>query len=99
MKRVAGRFYHNLGSTSAYVSDAQITKSAIINMENCVPLFAYGDKATRGLRLRELPSLNVCQNLKPHHYPILDVKYAHTQGTGVLGCLSEDKLQLFAAEV
>lgn len=76
-----------------------MVKSAIIEMENCYPLLAYADGVTNGLRLRELPSLTVNQNLKPHHYPILDVKYAHNQGIGVLGCASEDKLQLFSAKI
>ncbi|KAG8651106.1 E3 ubiquitin-protein ligase RFWD3 isoform X3 [Manihot esculenta] len=99
VKRVAGSFYSKLGSTSAHLSDVQMVKSAIIEMENCYPLLAYADGVTNGLRLRELPSLTVNQNLKPHHYPILDVKYAHNQGIGVLGCASEDKLQLFSAKI
>jgi len=76
-----------------------MARTAIINMQNCFPLFAYGDEATRGLRLKELPSFNVTQNLKPHHHPILDVKYAHNQDTGILGSVSEDKLQLFSTEL
>ncbi|XP_015581127.1 E3 ubiquitin-protein ligase RFWD3 isoform X2 [Ricinus communis] len=99
VKRVAGGFYHNLGSTPAYLNDAHMENSAIINMENCFPLLAYADGVTHGLRLRELPSLTVSQNLKPHHHPILDVKCAHTRGTGVLGCVSEDKLQLFSLKI
>ncbi|CAK7325406.1 unnamed protein product [Dovyalis caffra] len=98
VKRIADSHYRNLGSTSAYLSNGQMTRTAIINMQNCFPLFAYGDETTRGLRLKELPSFNVTQNLKPHHHPILDVKYAHNQDMGILGCVSEDKLQLFSAE-
>ncbi|KAL3579375.1 hypothetical protein D5086_020879 [Populus alba] len=99
VKRIADSHYRNLGSTSAYLSNGQMARTAIINMQNCFPLFAYGDEATRGLRLKELPSFNVTQNLKPHHHPILDVKYAHNQDTGILGSVSEDKLQLFSAEL
>lgn len=76
-----------------------MARTAIINMQNCSPLFAFGDEATRGLRLKELPSFNVTQNLKPHHHPILYVKYAHGQDAGILGSVSEDKLQLFSAEL
>ncbi|KAH8497351.1 hypothetical protein H0E87_019864 [Populus deltoides] len=99
VKRIADSHYRNLGSTSAYLSNGQMARTAIINMQNCFPLFAYGDEATRGLRLKELPSFNVTQNLKPHHHPILDVKYAHNQDTGILGSVSEDKLQLFSTEL
>ncbi|KAF2295623.1 hypothetical protein GH714_033335 [Hevea brasiliensis] len=99
VKRVADSFYHKLGSTSAHLSYVQMVKSAIVNMENCCPLLAYADGVTHGLRLRELPSLTVNQNLKPHHHTILDVKYAHTQGIGMLGCASEDKFQLFSAKM
>ncbi|XP_011024368.1 PREDICTED: E3 ubiquitin-protein ligase RFWD3-like isoform X2 [Populus euphratica] len=99
VKRISDSHYRNLGSTSAYLSNGHMARTAIINMQNCFPLFAYGDEATRGLRLKELPSFNVTQNLKPHHHPILDVKYAHNQDTGILGSVSEDKLQLFSADL
>ncbi|KAJ6670085.1 E3 UBIQUITIN-PROTEIN LIGASE [Salix koriyanagi] len=99
VKIIADSHYRNLGSTSAYLSNGQMARTAIINMQNCSPLFAYGDEATRGLRLKELPSFNVTQNLKPHHHPILDVKYAHDQDAGILGPVGEDKLQLFSAEL
>ena len=84
VKRVAGNFYNKLGSMSTNVSYVQMTKSTIINIENCHPIFAYGDEVTHGLSLRALPTLTVSQNLKPHHLPILDVKYAHSQGLGLL---------------
>ncbi|KAM4094333.1 hypothetical protein ACB094_06G187700 [Castanea mollissima] len=96
VKRVAGNFYNKLVSTSTNVSYVQMTKSTIINIENCYPIFAYGDEVTHGLRLRALPNLSDSQNLKPHQLPILDVKYAHSQGSGLLGCISKDKLQLFS---
>ncbi|XP_057979214.1 uncharacterized protein LOC131165423 isoform X2 [Malania oleifera] len=99
LKRVAGSFYHKLGSAPACVGDVQMTKSTIINVENRYPLFAYGDELTHGLRLAELPSLNVTQNLKPHQHPILDVKYAHYGVSGLLGCISKDKLQLFSRKI
>ncbi|KAK4578692.1 hypothetical protein RGQ29_028686 [Quercus rubra] len=96
VKRVAGNFYNKLGSMSTNVSYVQMTKSTIINIENCYPIFAYGDEVTHGLRLRALPNLSDSQNLKPHQLPILDVKYAHSQGSGLLGCISKEKLQLFS---
>lgn len=82
-----------------HLSDFHLTKSAMVDIPNCYPLFAYGDEVTRGLKLRELPSLKMSQNFEPHQHPILDVKYARSQGKGLLGCVSEDKLQLFSGEV
>ncbi|XP_034202672.1 E3 ubiquitin-protein ligase RFWD3-like isoform X2 [Prunus dulcis] len=99
IKRVAGCFYHKIGSVPVHLSDFHLTKSAMVDIPNCYPLFAYGDEVTRGLKLRELPSLKMSQNCEPHQHPILDVKYARSQGKGLLGCLSEDKLQLFSGEV
>ncbi|PIA29107.1 hypothetical protein AQUCO_06200005v1 [Aquilegia coerulea] len=97
IKRVGGNCYQNLGCVSANVNDVRMLKSAIVKIENCNPMFAYGDEFTRGLSLLELPSLKSVQSLKPHQHPILDVKYAASIGSGILGCVSEDRLQLFAA--
>ncbi|KAF6171454.1 hypothetical protein GIB67_017978 [Kingdonia uniflora] len=94
-----GDCYQRLGSTIAKVNDVRLPKSAIINVENCNPIFAYEDEGTHRLSLRELPSLRVSQNLEHHQHPILDVKYAaHSSGIGLLGCISESKLQLFSAK-
>ncbi|CAN6568504.1 unnamed protein product [Malus baccata var. baccata] len=97
IKRVDDCFYHKIGSVPVHLNDFQLRKSAIVDIPDCYPLFAYGEELTRGLRLRELPSLKVSQNLEPHQHSILDVKYARSQDKGLLGCLSEDKLQLFSA--
>ncbi|KAM1053560.1 hypothetical protein ACFX2I_000984 [Malus domestica] len=97
IKRVDDCFYHKMGSVPVHLNDFQLRKSAIVDIPDCYPLFAYGEELTRGLRLRELPSLKVSQNLEPHQHSILDVKYARSQDKGLLGCLSEDKLQLFSA--
>ncbi|GKE66881.1 E3 ubiquitin protein ligase RFWD3-like protein, partial [Tanacetum coccineum] len=95
IKRTASSFYFKLGSASAQLGYDWITKSTFINIENCRPVFAYGN----GLRLLEIPGLDVTHNLKPHQHPILDVKYSQSHGSGVLGCISIDKLQLFSAKV
>ncbi|KAB2598003.1 E3 ubiquitin-protein ligase RFWD3-like [Pyrus ussuriensis x Pyrus communis] len=97
IKRVDDCFYHKIGSVPVQLNDFQLRKSAIVDIPDCYPLFAYGEELTRGLWLRELPSLKVSQNLEPHQHSILDVKYARSQDKGLLGCLSEDKLQLFSA--
>lgn len=99
IKRTASSFYFKSGSASAQLGYDWITKSTFINIENCHPMFAYGNDISNGLRLLEIPSLDVTHNLKPHQRPILDVKYSQSQGSGVLGCISKDKLQLFSAKV
>ncbi|XP_010243243.1 PREDICTED: E3 ubiquitin-protein ligase RFWD3-like [Nelumbo nucifera] len=99
VKRIGSSGYQNLGSTSATISKIRIPRSTIVKVGACTTLFAYGDDINRELCLRELPSLRVIQKLQPHQYPILDVKYAHSSGPGLLGCMSEDKLQLFSARV
>ncbi|KAJ4977806.1 hypothetical protein NE237_008586 [Protea cynaroides] len=96
VKRMGSSFYHTVGSTSTYVNDVRLPKSIIINLENCNPLFAYGDEATRSMKIWDLSSLRVVQTLEEQHqHPILDVKYT-CWGTGLLGYVSEDKLELFS---
>lgn len=99
MKRASNSFYLKLGSTCAQLGDVWITKSTIINVENCLPMFAYGNDVGNGLRLLEIPSLTLTQDLKPHQHPILDVKCSSFRDSSVLGCLSQDSLQLFSAKV
>ncbi|KAL5717009.1 RING-type E3 ubiquitin transferase [Ranunculus cassubicifolius] len=98
LKRSGHSIYQKQRSCVANVSDVRMLKSAIVNIHNH-SLFACGDEATRGLSIYELPSLRVMQSLEPHTTPILDVKFAATLGpTGLLGCTSDDKLQLFSAK-
>ncbi|XP_077220689.1 uncharacterized protein LOC143854548 [Tasmannia lanceolata] len=96
LKRVGVNSYQNCGFTTSNVSEVRMPKSAIISMEDNNTLFAFGDEVTRGLCVRELPSLGVVQHLKPQQRPILDVKYAPSSVSGLLGCISENKLQLFS---
>lgn len=98
IKRLGDAFYHVLGSAPAHLCNYRMTKTAIVNMDNCFPMFAYADEMTNALRLRELPSLTVNQDLKPHQHPIHDIKFANTQGKGLLGGLSAEKLQLFCSK-
>ncbi|XP_071712003.1 uncharacterized protein [Rutidosis leptorrhynchoides] len=99
VQRVRSSFYFKLGSTSAQLGDVGMVKSTIINVDNCPPMFAYGHDVSNGLKLLKIPSLAVAQSLKPHQHPVVDVKYSRSQGSCVLGCISEDKLQLFSAKV
>ena len=87
--------YQKLGSTSANVNDIRLAKSAIIDRQNHDVLFASSNEATYELFLQELPSFMVVQRLKSQKHSIRDVKYAHDLSSGLLSCLSEDKLQLF----
>ncbi|XP_077220581.1 uncharacterized protein LOC143854471 isoform X2 [Tasmannia lanceolata] len=95
LKRVGVNSYQNCRFTPSNVSEVRMPKSAIINIEDNNTLFAFGDEITRGLCVRELPSLGVVQHLKPQQSPILDMKYVSSSDSGLLGCISENKLQLF----
>uniref|UniRef100_A0A0E0IVZ0 RING-type domain-containing protein n=1 Tax=Oryza nivara TaxID=4536 RepID=A0A0E0IVZ0_ORYNI len=82
------------------VSGLRMSKSAIIpctGRSNQQHLFAYGDESLRGVRTWRLPSLQTFADLRPHRQPILDLRFAESSSTGerYLGCLSEDRLQVF----
>ncbi|TVU48673.1 hypothetical protein EJB05_08318, partial [Eragrostis curvula] len=81
----------------ASVSEIRMSKSAIIPYGNGQHLFAYGDESLRGVRTWKLPSFAVHADLSPHRQPILDLRYAESSDGGgrYLGCLSEEKLQVF----
>ncbi|XP_057984270.1 uncharacterized protein LOC131168670 isoform X3 [Malania oleifera] len=91
--------YDKLGSSSAMVSDIRLPKSAIIDAGDRSSLFASADEVSCELILQDLPSFGVTQCLKSHSYPFRDVKFSHAFDPGLLGCLTEDKLQLFSAKV
>lgn len=85
---------HEIGY--GYVSELRMSKSAIICRDGNSPLFAYGDELTHGVCIWDLPSFQVHTSLKPHQHPILDLKYQRiSTGPGFLGCISDDRLQLF----
>ncbi|KAL6847591.1 hypothetical protein ACP4OV_022617 [Aristida adscensionis] len=80
----------------ANVSELRISKSAIIPYGNNQHLFAYGDESLCGVRTWQLPYFATHVDLSPHRQPILDLRYAESSaGGGYLGCLSEEKLQVF----
>ncbi|VAI25878.1 unnamed protein product [Triticum turgidum subsp. durum] len=88
------------GSTChSNVSEVRMCKSAIVPCGNDEHLFAYGDESHRGVLTWRLPSLGVHSGLIPHRQPILDLRYAGSQaGGGYLGCLSDDKLQVYRVD-
>lgn len=97
LKRQGTTSYQKLGAACANVNDVRLSRSTIINVQNKT-FFASGDEATGELILQELPSFNIVQRLKPLKLPIHDVNFTGALGWGLLGCLSEDTLQLFRAE-
>ncbi|KAJ4844171.1 hypothetical protein Tsubulata_042095 [Turnera subulata] len=97
LKRL-GSNYHTLGTEFSTVSDIRLPKSAIINREDEKSLFALGE-VTHQLVLQELPSFAVAQRFKPHNHYVCDVKYTNADGQDLLGCLSEDTVQLFSTKL
>lgn len=82
----------------ASVSEVRMSKSAIIPYGDNQHLFAYGDESLPGIRTWKLPSFANHDDLCTHQQSILDLRYAESPGPGggrYLGCLSEEKLQVF----
>ncbi|CAN6308340.1 unnamed protein product [Urochloa humidicola] len=78
------------------VSEVRMSKSAIIPYGDNQHVFAYGDESLRGVRTWQLPSFAIHADVCSHRQPILDLRYAESSGGGgYLGCLSEEKLQVF----
>ncbi|XP_011018781.1 PREDICTED: E3 ubiquitin-protein ligase RFWD3 [Populus euphratica] len=98
LKRV-GSNYEKLGIACSTVSGIRLPKSSIIDRPNQKPLFVTGDEVSCGLILQELPSFTATQRLKSHQHCIYDVKYTSTHSQGLLGCLSEDTVQLFSTKL
>ncbi|RRT73076.1 hypothetical protein B296_00033781 [Ensete ventricosum] len=79
------------------VSEHRMPKSAILRTEGDNSLFAYGDESSHGVHIWGLPSFRTHTKLKPHQHPILDLRYdRRSTGHGFLGCISEDRLQVFS---
>ncbi|XP_021289087.1 E3 ubiquitin-protein ligase RFWD3 [Herrania umbratica] len=96
LKRAGSNSYQKLGVTYANVNDVWLPRFTIMSIANHVCLFASGDELTGELVLQKLPSFTVVQRVKLPKHPIHDVKYSHAFDGGLLGCLSEDRLQLFS---
>lgn len=95
LKQADDASYQSHGLVQSCVSAVRFQKSAFISKQGYSPLFTYGDETTNGLSVRDLPSLEFVDSLGQNSSPILDVKYAHSTTAGLLGCISEKKLQLF----
>lgn len=84
--------YQKMGSSNANVSDIRLPKSVIIDTQNQNRLFASVDEATCDLVLQELPSFRTIQQFKMPAQ-VRDIRYSPSHG--MLGCLTENSLQLF----
>lgn len=94
-KREDSHHFQKIGSSYANVSKIRLPKCVIIDLEDQRRLFASGDDVTCELVLHELPSFRVLQQFKLPAQ-VRDVKYSPSHG--ILGCLSENTLQLFCAK-
>ncbi|CAA6655552.1 unnamed protein product [Spirodela intermedia] len=96
LKRVDGRSFRRHEAASGNVSDVRMCRSAIVHAEGGGTAFVYGDEASHGLSVWDIASFQVVKRLKPHEHPILDVKFSkYASGPGLLGCISENKIQVF----
>lgn len=92
LKKTGSRHFQKMSSSNANVSKIRLAKCVIIDTQNQNTLFASGDEVTSDLVLHELPSFRVLQQFKMPAQ-IRDVRYSPSHG--ILGCLTENSLQLF----
>ncbi|XP_010490825.1 PREDICTED: E3 ubiquitin-protein ligase RFWD3-like isoform X2 [Camelina sativa] len=100
-RRGADSYYQKLSSTQAFVDNIRLPRTAIIDFGEGKnqQLFASCDESTRELILQDPLNFAVSQRFPlSSHLPLQDVKYAHVNGTGLLGLLNDEKLQLFRNE-
>ncbi|KAK7337110.1 hypothetical protein VNO77_17669 [Canavalia gladiata] len=90
--RMGSHCFQKVGSSYANVSKIRLPKCVIIDIENQSKLFASGDEVTSDLVLHELPSFRVLQQFKMPAQA-RDLRYSPSHR--ILGCLSENTLQLF----
>ncbi|KAM0905579.1 hypothetical protein ACQ4PT_017290 [Festuca glaucescens] len=97
MRRASSTSFVKEQTCNGNVSELRMSKSAIIPCSgNSQHLFAYGDESLSGVRTWQLPSFQAFTDLRPHRRPILDLRFAESStGEKYLGCLSEEKLQVF----
>ncbi|XP_027351606.1 E3 ubiquitin-protein ligase RFWD3 isoform X2 [Abrus precatorius] len=88
--------FQKVGSSYANVNKIRLPKCVIIDIENQSRFFASGDEVTCDLVLHELPSFRVLQQFKMPAQA-RDLRYSPSRG--ILGCLSENTLQLFKAKL
>ncbi|VVB13062.1 unnamed protein product [Arabis nemorensis] len=99
-RRGVDSHYQKLSSTRASVDTIRLPRTAIIDFgEERKQLFASCDESARELILQDPSSFIVSQRFPlASHHPLQDVKYAHVNGSGILGLLTDDRLQLLRNE-
>lgn len=97
IRRTSSTSFVKDGICNGNVSELRMSKSVIIPCSGSNQhLFAYGDETLSGVRTWRLPSFQTFTDLIPHRRPILDLRFAESStGDRYLGCLSEEKLQVF----
>ncbi|XP_027905558.1 E3 ubiquitin-protein ligase RFWD3 isoform X2 [Vigna unguiculata] len=90
--RMGSHHFQKVGSSHANVSKIRLPKCVIMDVESQSRLLASWDEVTCDLVLHELPSFRLLQQFKMPAQA-RDLRYSHSHG--VLGCLSENTLQLF----
>ncbi|CAI8614656.1 unnamed protein product [Vicia faba] len=96
LKRTGRDNYQKTGSSNANVSDIRLPKCVLIDTQNQNRLFASVDEATHELVLQELPSFRTIQLFKMPAQ-VRDIRYSPNHG--MLGCLTENSLQLFCTNL
>ncbi|XP_010543439.1 PREDICTED: E3 ubiquitin-protein ligase RFWD3 [Tarenaya hassleriana] len=94
LKRTCVDAYQTLSSTYAFVDNIRLPKTRILDLGEKKQLFASCDESTHEVTLQELSSFDVTQRVNLASYPLQDVKYRKVLGQGLLGLLSEDRVQL-----
>jgi len=92
LKRTGGNNFQKMGSSYGNVSKIRLPRCVIIDIANQNRMFASGDEVTCDLVLQELPSFRVIQRFKMPAQAC-DIRYSPSHG--MLGCLSENSLQIF----
>jgi E3 ubiquitin-protein ligase RFWD3 len=78
------------------VNEVRLGRSAVIPYGDNQHLFAYGDESLCGVQTWQLPSFGPHSALPAHREQIFDLRYAESPaGAGYLGCLRDQKLQVF----
>ncbi|XP_020587615.1 E3 ubiquitin-protein ligase RFWD3-like [Phalaenopsis equestris] len=96
LKRIDSTSFQKGNEVNCYVSQVRMSKSVVIFAEGKNSMFACGDESTRGVYLWNLPSFQLHSCHRPHQSPILDIKYSSSVKLGLLGAISENKLQVFS---
>lgn len=99
-RRGVDSYYQKLSSTQAIVDPIRLPRTSIIDFgEERKQIFASCDESTRELILQDTSTFAVSQRFPlTSHLPLQDVKYAHINGSGLLGLLTDDRLQLLRKE-